>query len=148
MFLGTYYHTLEEHRRVSIPKAFRQIEENWIVTRGLDGGLYLIPMESFESEMRTLEARTFTKKRNRDFIRLMTNEAQMVSPDANGRIQLPEYLTNRANLRKELVIIGSLNRVEIWDRETYHQYVDTIDARAEEIAEQLLGDAQHEADEK
>lgn len=137
MFIGKYYHTLEEKKRISLPKAFRDICDNFVVTRGLDGGLFIFKAEDFQIEINKLEQSSFTKKRNRDFIRLMTNEAQMITPDKNGRVQLPEYLIEFAKLKKNLVIVGSLKRIEVWDVEKYHQYIDEIEKNAEEIAEQI-----------
>lgn len=137
MFLGRYYHTLEEKGRVSLPKAFRDHNTEWVVTRGLDGGLFLIPMESFQKELNALETRSFTKKAHRDFVRLMTNDAKVIEPDQQGRVQLPEYLITFAQLSKDLVIVGSYTRVEIWDKEVYHRYIDTLEPLSENLAETL-----------
>ncbi|MBT4681111.1 MAG: division/cell wall cluster transcriptional repressor MraZ [Candidatus Pacebacteria bacterium] len=137
MFIGKYYHALEENNRISLPKKFREIETDWVVTRGLDGGLFLFRATNFEQELKQLSQRTFTKKAHRDFIRLMTNEAQEVVADANGRVSLPEYLIKFAKLKKDLVIVGSYERIEIWNRDSYHQYLTQIEAQAEEIAERL-----------
>ena len=137
MFIGRYYHTLEENNRVSLPKKFREIETNWIVTRGLDGGLFLFRAQNFNQEIKKLSERTFTKKAHRDFIRLMTNDAQEVAADNNGRVSLPEYLIEFAQLKKQLIIVGSYEWVEIWDRALYHQYLAQIESQAEKIAEGL-----------
>lgn len=135
MFIGKYYHSLEENNRLSLPKKFRNVETDWIVTRGLDGGLFLLRAENFEQELQKISQRTFTKKAHRDFIRLMTNEAQEVSADKNGRVSLPEYLVDFAQLKKEVVIVGSYDQIEIWDRDNYHQYLTQLEENAAEIAE-------------
>lgn len=137
MFIGRYYYTLEENRRVSLPKEFREVEKNWVITRGLDGGLFLFRAETFETELKKLSDKTFTKKSHRDFIRLMANDAAEVSVDGNGRVSLPEYLTVFAHLKKDLVVVGSYSRIEIWDRDNYHLYLDEIESQAENIAEGL-----------
>ncbi len=140
MFIGRYYHTLEENGRVSLPKDFRQLETDWVITRGLDGGLFLFRAENFKQELTQLADKTFTKKKHRDFIRLMANDAKLIQTDRNGRVSLPEYLIEAAGLKKSLVIVGSYSRVEIWGREQYHQYLDQLEANAEEIAESLSKD--------
>lgn len=137
MFIGKFYHSLEEKGRISLPKKFRQESNSWIVTRGLDGGLFIFKEDDFEKEIAKFESRTFTKKNNRDFIRLMTNEAQAIQPDKTGRVQLPEYLIEFAKLQKSIVIVGSLSRLEVWDRDLYHDYIDNIENKTEEIAESL-----------
>lgn len=136
MFIGKYYHKLEPNGRVMIPKNFRQ-KESFVVTRGLDGSLFLFQAEDFEAEIQKLTARSFTKKINRDFIRLMTNEAQNLIPDRNGRVQLPTYLIDLAKFKKDIVFVGSMNRIEIWDQTIYHNYLAVIEADAENIAEKL-----------
>lgn len=142
MLIGTFYHTLESHGRISLPKSFRNDYTEWIITRGLDGGLFIFPAQQFKVELEQLNNRSFTTKRNRDFVRLMANEAIQVSPDNNGRVQLPEYLIQFAHLKKHIVIVGSLSRAEIWDRDTYHEYMKSTESQAEEIAESL--EATHE----
>lgn len=137
MYIGKYYYSLEEKGRLSLPKEFRQESNSWVVTRGLDGGLFLFKESDFQAQLQNLLSRTFTKKINRDFVRLMTNEAKVVTPDKNGRISLPEYLISFAKLQKTVVIVGSLEKIEIWDQNTYHAYIDSIESNAEEIAETL-----------
>lgn len=137
MFIGKYYHTIEEKGRVSLPKSFRELEKQWVITRGLDGGLFLFPAKSFQKQVQTLNQLGFTKKAHRDFVRLLTNDAESLEADTQGRITIPEYLRAAAQLTKQVVIVGSFERVEIWDVDTYHAYLDTIADHAEEIAEQI-----------
>lgn len=137
MFIGRYYHKLEEKGRISLPKDLRSNNQSWIVTRGLDGGLFLFLAENFVAELEKLALKTFTKKKDRDFIRYMTNDAYQLEVDKNGRVLLPDYLKNFAHIQKEVVIVGSFNKIEIWDRDKYHQYLDQLEDQAEEIAESL-----------
>jgi MraZ protein len=135
MFIGKYYHTLEAKGRISLPKKFRGVSNSWIVTRGLDGGLFVFTETTFTNQVLTTSQRTFTQKAHRDFRRLMMNEASQSSLDTLGRLQLPEYLIEFAKLKKELVIVGSSDYLEIWDRDLYHTYVDQLETNAEQIAE-------------
>lgn len=137
MLLGTYYHTLEATRRVSLPKQFRTETEDWIVTRGLDGCLFLIAADKFTSELEQITQRSFTSKDTRDLARLFANAAAPVSPDSHGRVQLPEYLTEFAALEKHVVLVGSVTRVEIWDRDRYHNYMEQLEPQAELLAERF-----------
>ena len=137
MFIGKYYHRLEDKGRLSLPKKFRDQESNWVITRGLDGCLFLLKAENFEKEIQKISNSSFTKKANRDLVRLMTNEAQELTTDQNGRVNLPNYLIDFASLKKDLVVVGSLDHIEIWDQDKYHHYIDQIEAKAEEIAENV-----------
>ncbi len=136
MFIGKYYHQLEEKGRVSLPKKFRK-NEQLIITRGLDGGLFLYPQNEWIKTVELLSKQPDTKQKNRDYLRLMTNDAQEVETDTLGRITIPEYLRQFAKLTKQLVIIGSYSKIEIWDMKTYHDYLDRIEGKMEEIAESL-----------
>ena len=137
MFIGKYYYKLQANGRISLPKGFRDEGEDWVVTRGLDGCLFIFKADRFQEELGQLANRSFTKKAHRDLTRIMTNEAQEIKADDNGRVHLPKYLINFAELKQEIVIVGSYNRIEVWDQESYHQYVDQLEAQAEEIAEQV-----------
>jgi MraZ protein len=137
MLIGRYYHTLEKNGRLALPKSFREKATEWVVTRGLDGGLFLFPKQDFEKQIKELTERTFTKKRNRDFMRLMVNSAQEVLPDSLGRVLLPEYLIGLAQLTKQVVVVGSYQYLEIWDQKIYHNYLDELEPQAESLAESL-----------
>ena len=136
MYIGRYYHQIEEKGRVSLPKKFReQGTENFVITRGLDGGLFIYPEHAWQATIQTLSEKTETKKMHRDFVRLMTNEAQEVQVDKLGRIHIPEYLRNFAHLQKDVVVIGSFSKIEIWDVNVYHSYIENLEKNAENISE-------------
>ncbi len=137
MLIGKYYHKVEQRGRISLPKPFRAHTQEWVVTRGLDGGLFLFSQAEFDTQVASVATSSFTKKTIRDFTRLMANEAAAVQPDKSGRILIPDYLLAAAHIEKEVVLVGSVSRVELWDRETYHTYLDTIAASAETIAESI-----------
>jgi len=137
MLIGKYYHHLEDKGRLSLPAKFREISKDWIVTRGLDGCLFLLQESNFKKELEKIAQSSFTRKANRDLVRLMTNEAMEVRTDENGRVNLPDYLINFAHLEKNVVIVGSLNHLEVWDQNKYHDYIDQIEDQAEVIAESI-----------
>lgn len=137
MFIGTFYHKLEDNARVSLPASFRSQADSWVITRGLDGGIFLFSAEDFMKQVSEFANAPFTKKANRDFVRLLTNEAAEVSPDANGRIRIPERLLTQAQITKDVVITGSLHRIELWDRDLYHSYQDQLEKSAESLAESI-----------
>lgn len=137
MFIGRYYHRLEAKGRLSLPKEFREQESSWILTRGLEGSLFLLPPAEFEQQLKLIAARTLTKKTQREFIRLLTNDAKEVRVDKLGRIQLPDYLIEQAGLQKQVVIAGSYRYIEIWDQSKYHEHLDQVEDQAEILAEKI-----------
>ncbi|MDA1079316.1 MAG: division/cell wall cluster transcriptional repressor MraZ [bacterium] len=137
MFIGKYYYTLEAKGRVSLPKSFRSEQKNWVITRGLDGALFLFPELTYLAEVEKLSQLSTNKRAVRDAIRLLSNDAANLTPDKLGRISIPEHLIEGAGLTKNLVVVGSISKVEIWDRETYHNYLSELTSHAEETVEQL-----------
>lgn len=137
MFIGKFYYKLQQNNRISLPKEFRSQGNEWIITRGLDGCLFIFQASRFQEELNRLAERSFTKKAQRDLIRIMTNEAKQLTADNNGRVHLPEYLIDYAQLKQEIVIVGSFNRIEVWNQEKYHDYAEQLEDQAETIAEQI-----------
>ena len=137
-FLGTYYHTLEEKGRVSIPKKFRQgLKEGSVVTNGLDGCLFIFPAKYWQELTQKIKNLPFGQKVARDFTRLMTYNAAPIEFDQLGRTRFPEALAKSANLTKEVVFVGALTRIEVWDRDTYHRYFDQLMAKEAELTQAI-----------
>lgn len=142
-FIGRYYHALEQKGRLSIPAVFRQIlGDSAVITRGLDGCLFLFPYKNWEKISQQAANMPLTKKQSRAWVRLLANNAADVLFDDLGRIMVPEHLRTFGKLAKAVVIVGSLNYVEIWDQETYHHYLKSIENQAEAIAETLTPDSE------
>jgi MraZ protein len=138
MFIGTYYHTLEDQNRISVPKSFRdQLSPGSVVTKGLDGCLFIFTSESWNKLVEKLQTLPLTSKPARDFLRLLTYNAAPLETDKLGRTHLPENLIKLAGITKEVVFAGALTRVEIWDKSTYHAYVDTLNSQESELQSSL-----------
>jgi len=138
MFVGLYYHTLEAKGRLAFPVKFRRnLKKGSVLTRGLDGCLFVFPPKEWRKLTDRLRQSPLSLREARGFVRLMTHEAVELEFDFQGRTRIPQYLREFAGLSKEVVVAGSLNRIEIWDRETYHRYISEIEKKSEQIAESL-----------
>src|SRR3990167_3035842 len=138
MLLGRYYHTLENKGRIAIPPVFRrQLGQRPIITRGLDGCLFVVPSEVWQQLTADLRGSPLTKQDTREFIRLIAHDAQEVVFDPQGRTLIPQTLRSYAKITKEVVVAGSLDWVEIWDRDIYHQHMAGTEKQAAEVAERL-----------
>lgn len=138
MLIGTSYHSLDTQRRVTIPKSMRsELGDQPVLTRGFDGGLFLLPEPFWQRLVNSLTHQPFTKRKARDFLRLLSNDAYPAKPDALGRITLPESLAQAFGIERHVVVVGSLQYLEIWDRDRYHAYKDSLSDQAETIAESL-----------
>jgi len=138
MFIGRYQHHLEEKGRLSIPKKFRsQLVDGAILSKGLDGCLFLYPKVAWEALINKVSALPLTQADARSFTRSLSHTAEEVTIDGLGRILVPEFLRIEGELKTDVVVAGSINRIEIWDAKKYAQYASQINSRLEEIAEKL-----------
>jgi len=138
MFLGHYEHTLEAKGRLSIPKKFRtELAAGGVLTKGLDGCLFLFPKNKWEVLAKKLAAAPLTKKDARAFARLLTFGAFDVELDGQGRILIPERLRQSAQIEKKVIVAGALDRIEVWDKKRFNRYLKKIERQSEEIAEKL-----------
>jgi MraZ protein len=138
MFIGEYEHTLDEKKRVSLPKQFRTgLGKKLVMTRGLDNCLFVYSRASWEKVAVKLQELSFAQADTRGFNRFILSGAAEVEIDAAGRVLIPEHQREFAGLTKEVVFTGVSDRVEIWDAEVWKQYKATIEKNAEAMAETL-----------
>ena len=116
MFLGTHAPRLDDKGRLILPAKFReQLEKGVVVTRGQERCLYVFPAAEFERLAEQLRQAPVTSKQARDYMRVFLSGASDEIPDKQGRITIPPLLKEYAGLDRDVVVIGALNRVEIWD---------------------------------
>lgn len=138
MFMGEYNHTIDTKGRLIIPSKFRdQLGDEFIVTKGLDGCLFVFPKNewlAFEEKLRTLP---MTQKSARKFTRFFVSGAIECELDKQGRILLPQPLREFAELEKDVVLTGNLNRIEIWSKAnwTENNAYDDMDDIAEQMTD-------------
>lgn len=138
MLLGEYQHSLDVKGRVAIPAKFREkLNAGAIITRGIDNCLFVFANGEWEELAKKLIALPLAQANSRAFVRLMLAGASDVELDNQGRILIPDYLRAYAGLKKEAVIAGLYNRIEIWDKATWKAYKAKTESASEEIAEKL-----------
>ena len=138
MFLGTYFHTIDDRNRVSVPKKFRdELGFTAIITRGLDGCLFLYNMETWEKIVDRIQATPLTQGDARSFARHVLSGAMEVEIDRLGRIILPTYLKQFAAFEKDIAVLGVGERIELWDKKRWEGYSKDLDKRSDEVAERL-----------
>ena len=143
MFYGEYLHSIDRKGRLILPAKFREIAkgnfiEKFYVTRGLDKCLFMFSEEEWRLQEAKFKAIPFTKQQSRTFNRLYFSGAVEVFPDKQGRILLPQYLKDFAEIKKEVMIVGVSSRVEIWAKNKWEEFYGNSRATFEEIAEKLM----------
>jgi len=138
MFLGEYHHSIDDKGRLAVPVKFRAgLGKGAVMTRGLDGALFLFPQEEWGKLAEKLASLPLGKANSRALSRLMLAGAMDASLDKQGRVIVPEFLREYAKIGKQVVIAGVYNRLEIWDEEKWAQYKNQTEGDVGDIAEQL-----------
>ncbi len=138
MFIGEYEHTLDEKKRVSLPKAFRAgLGKKMVMTRGLDNCLFVYSMSAWERVAAKLQELSFAQADTRGFNRFILSGAAEVEVDAAGRILIPDHQKEFAGLGKTVIFAGVSDRVEVWDAAVWKSYKARIEKQADAMAEKL-----------
>ncbi len=142
MFMGEYNHTIDAKGRLIVPAKFReQLGSEFVVTKGLDGCLFVYSNEEWKHIEDKFREIPLTTKDARKFSRFFFAGAAVCEVDKQGRILLPVNLREYAAIEKDVVSVGVLNRVEIWSKDRWldNGDYDDMDEIAEHMAEMGLG---------
>lgn len=140
MFIGEYTYTIDEKGRLPVPVKLKPyLGDNCVVTRGLDGCLWVYTVSEWEKIAEGIANLPITQKNARSFSRLMLAGAMDIKIDKAGRINLPGYLKDYAKIKNKVVITGVYNRLEIWPEDKWIEFKRTMEENSDDIAEQLEG---------
>lgn len=136
MFMGEYNHSIDAKGRIIVPAKFREsLGDEFVVTQGLDGCLFVYPDEEWEKFVKELRGLPGSKEA-RQLQRYFMAGAALVEVDKQGRILLPLKLREQAKLEKDIVFVGVLSKIEIWSKERWdaNNNYDDMDAIAENMS--------------
>jgi MraZ protein len=138
MFLGEFEHSIDDKGRITIPAKFRgRLAAGLVVTKGIDPCLWLYPHDGWGDLAQKITALPQTAPKAREFRRQVFGGASDSVPDRQGRVNLPLYLRQYANIDNQAVIIGLYDHCEIWNpeywRERQQQSHDDPEGRAEQF---------------
>jgi len=144
MFYGEHEHSIDRKGRLIIPAKFREVfKENYVerffVTRGLDTCLFVFAEDEWRKQESRFKSLSFTSSEARKFNRLYFSGACEVTCDKQGRILIPEYLKEFARIKRDVVIVGVSDRMEIWSKERWHEFYQGTQSDFEKIAENIFG---------
>ncbi|MEG1495503.1 MAG: division/cell wall cluster transcriptional repressor MraZ [Bacilli bacterium] len=139
MLIGEYHHSIDEKNRLIIPSKFRtDLGDSFIVTRGLEGCLFVYPLIEWNNIVTKLKSLPFTKKDARSFSRFFLSGATTAEFDKQGRISIASPLVAYANLKKDCVVIGMNDRLEIWSKDAWDSFITDNADNLSDIAEHLF----------
>ena len=138
MFMGEYHHSIDSKGRLIIPSKVRDgLGENFIVTRGLDGCLFLYPKIEWDKKIEKFKELPDTKDK-RQFMRIFLSGATICEYDKQGRINIPNPLIEFAKLEKDCIIIGVDEKLEIWSKERWEEFIANNEENLSDIADSLF----------
>lgn len=143
MFMGEYHHNIDDKNRLVIPSVYRSsLGETFIVTRGLEKCLYIYTESEWQKLVSNLANLPFTKKDARIFIRSFFSAAASCNLDRQGRINITSNQAIHADIKKECVIIGANDRIEIWSKENWNKFNEEYSDILENVAEHLFNEVE------
>ena len=143
MWYGEYLHTLDNKDRFILPAKYRQRIKaekikKFFLTRGLEECVFMFAPNDWDNFVEKFKQQPFTKQQTRFFNRLIFSGAYEVDIDSQGRILMPTILKGFASIKKDILIAGIADRIEIWDRSKWNQFYDKNRGKFEEMAENIF----------
>jgi MraZ protein len=141
MLIGEYTHTIDDKNRVSLPSKFRSLMgKKIVITYGLDQCLFAFTLKEWQRIAEKFsENSSMLSSDMRSFSRHLFGGASEVDVDNIGRVLIPDFLRESANLKTKVVLIGVQNRLEIWNEKSWTDYKKQVEREALGLAEKLSG---------
>ena len=138
LFMGEYHYAIDEKGRLTIPSKVRfDLGEQFIITRGFDNCLFLYPMNEWNQILE--KYKTLPNTQNvRNFMRFFLSGATEVSFDKQGRINIPMPLIKYSDLLKDCILIVVNERLEIWSKENWENFIEDNEENLSDIADKLF----------
>jgi len=138
MLIGEYIHILDDKKRISLPSKFRsELGKKIVLTRGLDNCVFVFSLSNWKKISEKLSELSIGQSDSRGFSRFTFSGAVEIDVDSAGRILIPDFLKDFAELKNKVVLAGVLNRVEIWNEKSWSEYKSRIEKEADTLAEKL-----------
>ena len=142
MPFGEFQYSVDDKGRVIIPPAFREfVEDGMVVTRGMEGCLYLFPLAAWRRIEGRLTELPLTDHDARNFVRFFYSGASKAKLDSAGRITLPATLRMFAEVDASVVVAGAPNRLEIWNESRWLANLSAVQSQppAPDLLRELVG---------
>lgn len=138
MFFGSFAHSLDDKGRLVIPAKMREeLGGRAFIMKGFDGALSIYKEDAFEKLVEQFNSLPFNKKASRDYLRVQLATVCQLDIDKAGRVQIPSQLLSKYQIGKDVVVIGTGDHIEVWDKARYAEYEKAVEASFEETAENI-----------
>jgi MraZ protein len=141
MFRGRYEHSVDDKGRLSIPSRFREIlarrRQRMLILTDVDSCVAAYPLDEWRQLEDRIRKQSTLQKDVRAFLRIFYSGATESPMDGQGRILIPPHLRERAGLTREVMIIGVLNKMEIWSKARWEEFLARSPVSFEDVAARL-----------
>ncbi len=143
LFRGQYTYSVDSKGRLSIPAKLRrhlspEANDTFVMTQGTATCIDLYPMDQWQHfEQKLIDLNPFNPQEAK-FIRMILQHATEDKLDSQSRILIPPNLLEYAGIEKEVLVLGALKKIELWDPNTYKKYLEKSSETYEEIAAKVM----------
>ena len=138
MFFGEFEHSIDSKGRLTIPAKFKDpLAGGVVITRGLDGCLWAYTRQEWQKVAEKIASLSMANREARQFSRFMFSSAAETIPDRNGRVIIPPKLLQHANIDRDVVVAGVMNKIEIWNPDRWLEEQTKVTEDPESLAAQL-----------
>jgi MraZ protein len=143
MFRGQYTYSIDSKGRISIPSKLRkhvssQASDTFVMTKGMGSCIDIYPLDEWQNiEQQLLKLNPFNPD-DAKFIRMFSQFASEDTMDSQSRILIPTPLIEYAKIDKEVLILGALKKIEVWNPQVYSNYINQSKETYAQIAEKVM----------
>ncbi len=144
MFLGSFTYSIDSKGRISIPAKLRkyvkpEANDTFVMTRGASQCIEIYPMDKWKElvEGKLTKLNTFDPE-NAKFLRMFLQLASEDQLDSQARLLIPQNLIDYAEIKKDVFVLGAMNRIELWNPEIYQKYLDEQEESFGDIAQKVM----------
>jgi MraZ protein len=145
MFRGQFTHSIDSKGRISIPAKLRkhvspEANEAFVMTKGTTTCIDIYPLDEWQQiEQKLLKLNPFNPD-DAKFIRMFSQYASEDTMDSQARILIPQPLVEYAKIEKEVLVLGALKKIEVWNPKIYDDYINQSPESYEQIAAKVMTD--------
>jgi MraZ protein len=141
--MGSYSYSVDSKGRINIPAKLRkemspEAESKFVITRGYDGCLFLYPFDEWAKVAEVAKQLSKADPGHRLYQRKLAEFASDAKLDAQSRIVLPKDLLQHAEIEDDVLIIGVLDHIEVWNPQKYKTYLAAHDESFDSVAQTVL----------
>lgn len=142
-FKGSYTYSVDDKGRVNLPAKLRKYvspesNDTFVITRGFEKCLFVYPVDEWNKLEQNLRSLSSYDPEHRRFIRALLELASESQLDGQARLSIPQELRDYANIKNEVRIIGTLDKIELWDPQIYEEYRKNQPEPYESIAAKVM----------